>query len=257
MDIPELIYGTAWKESRTESLTALAIAEGFRAIDTANQRKHYVEEAVGRALQPGLFIQTKFTHRAGQDDRLPYDERAPIAEQVRQSYASSVEHLGHVDSYLLHGPSARDHLTAEDVEAWRAIEGLPVEYIGISNVTSQQLAQLIGLAARPITFVQNRCYASRGWDREVRALCTANRVVYQGFSLLTANRDVVQHDRAVRAIAQRYGITTAQLVFAFARARGMLPLTGTTSAEHMREDLAALAVRPDEQDLEFIETCAL
>lgn len=257
MNIPELIYGTAWKESRTESLTALAIAEGFRAIDTANQRKHYVEEAVGRALQPGLFIQTKFTHRAGQDERLPYDEHAPIAEQVRQSYASSVEHLGHVDSYLLHGPSARDHLTAEDVEAWRAIEGLPVEYIGISNVTSQQLAQLIGLARVPITFVQNRCYASRGWDREVRALCTANRIVYQGFSLLTANRDVVQHDRDVRAIAQRHGITTAQLVFAFARARGMLPLTGTTSAEHMREDLAALAVRLGEQDLEFIETCAL
>ncbi|MFT3698100.1 MAG: aldo/keto reductase [Kofleriaceae bacterium] len=257
MTIPTILYGTAWKESRTESLTALAIAEGFRAIDTANQRKHYFEEAVGRALQPGLFIQTKFTHRAGQDERLPYDEHAPIEDQVRQSYDSSIAHLGHVDSYLLHGPSARDHLTDEDLAAWRAIEQLPVEYIGISNVGVRQLQQLIDTATKKITFVQNRCYATQAWDRDVRTLCTAHGIIYQGFSLLTANRDVVQHDRDIRAMAQRYAITTPQLVFAFARARGMLPLTGTTSAEHMRQDLAALNAHLAEEDLAFIETCAL
>lgn len=254
------MYGTAWKESRTEMLTRLAIATGFRAIDTANQRKHYVEEAVGKALleNPGrLFVQTKFTHRAGQDERLPYDEAAPIDEQVRQSYASSISHLGHVDSYLLHGPSARGQLTDEDITVWRTIEQLPVALIGISNVDAAQLAQLIALASRPIAFVQNRCYASKGWDREIRAICDANAIVYQGFSLLTANKDVVQHDREVRAVAQRYQITTSQLVFAFARARGMLPLTGTTNEAHMREDLAALAAQIAEEDLAFIEGCAL
>ena len=54
-----------------------------------------------------LFLQTKFTYAGGQDHRLPYDPRADPATQVRQSFASSLEHLGtiYLDSYLLHGPS--------------------------------------------------------------------------------------------------------------------------------------------------------
>src|SRR4051794_41883978 len=48
--IPKLLYGTAWKEERTEGLTNLALAAGFCGIDTANQRKHYFEAAVGAAV---------------------------------------------------------------------------------------------------------------------------------------------------------------------------------------------------------------
>src|SRR5689334_9382243 len=112
---PTFIYGTAWKEDRTEGLVLEALDAGFRAIDTANQRKHYYEEGVGRALRQklgsiardDLFIQTKFTFRDGQDDRLPYDPKASVAEQVAQSFQSSLSHLGldRVDSLVLHGPS--------------------------------------------------------------------------------------------------------------------------------------------------------
>ncbi|HEX6836172.1 MAG TPA: aldo/keto reductase, partial [Polyangia bacterium] len=113
---PQIIYGTAWKEERTEALVGLALRSGFRAIDTANQRKHYFEAAVGdaiaRAIGDGmvtrgeLFLQTKFTDVGGQDRRLPYDASAPFAEQVAQSFASSLEHLhtDYLDSYVLHGP---------------------------------------------------------------------------------------------------------------------------------------------------------
>src|SRR3954469_9602499 len=96
--IPKLLYGTAWKEERTEGLTTLALAAGFRGIDTANQRKHYFEAAVGKGVasaigtgqltRPELFLQTKFTFKDGQDERLPYDPKAPIATQVRQSFES-------------------------------------------------------------------------------------------------------------------------------------------------------------------------
>ena len=262
LDVPDFMYGTAWKESRSQALTELALREGFRAIDTANQRKHYFEEAVGQGIAASripldqLFIQTKFTHRAGQDERLPYDEHAPIATQVAQSYESSIAHLGKIDSYVLHGPSQREGFAAEDREAWRAIEALPVALVGISNVTARQVEDLVAFAKVPPAFVQNRCYASAGWDRDVRAVCTYHGIVYQGFSLLTANKDVVQHDRDVRAIAARLGVTTAQLVFAFARQRGMLPLTGTSSAEHMRLDLASLAIVLGSEDLAFLDACA-
>ncbi len=257
--IPDFIYGTAWKESRTQPLVELALREGFRAIDTANQRKHYDEAAVGEGIRASgialdqLFIQTKFTHRAGQDARLPYDEAAPIATQVAQSFASSLEHLGKVDSFILHGPSQREGLAAEDRDSWRAIEQLPVALIGASNVTAQQIEDLVSFATIPPAFVQNRCYATKGWDRDVRAICTKHGIAYQGFSLLTANRDVVQHDRELRALAAARGITTAQLVFAFIHARGALPLTGTSDADHMRLDLASTAITLAPDELALVE----
>src|SRR6476659_7531275 len=77
--VPRFLYGTAWKEDDTRRLTELALRQGFRGIDTANQRKHYHEAAVGRAVaaafegglvaRDDLFLQTKFTFRAGQDHR--------------------------------------------------------------------------------------------------------------------------------------------------------------------------------------------
>ena len=125
---PAFLYGTAWKEDETRQLVSLALARGFRGIDTANQRKHYHEAQVGEALAEAfalglsrdeVFVQTKFTFQGGQDHRLPYDPRAPIAEQVRQSFAKSLQHLQleAIDSYVLHGPSQRSGLANDDWEA--------------------------------------------------------------------------------------------------------------------------------------------
>ena len=255
--VPRFLYGTAWKEDETERLTRLALRSGFRGIDTANQRKHYHEAAVGRALagvpRDELFLQSKFTFRGGQDHRLPYDPAAPIATQVRQSFESSLVHLGAtaIDSYVLHGPSAHDGLTTADWEAWRAMEELHAEgrarLLGVSNVSLAQLAELCDEARVRPRFVQNRCYATRGWDRDVRAYCAANGLVYQGFSLLTANRGVLAHPEVAR-VAAAHGRSAAQVVFRFALDVGMIPLTGTTDAGHMRDDLAVFDFRltPDE-----------
>jgi diketogulonate reductase-like aldo/keto reductase len=262
--VPTFLYGTAWKEARTESCTALALSVGFTGIDTANQRRHYHEAGAGAGMRAflaahgrdALFVQTKFTTRGGQDHRLPYDARADVATQVEQSFESSLEHLGvqHIDSYVLHGPSSQSQLTDEDWRAWRAMEGLAgsgrARLLGISNVGRAHLEQLLAGAAVKPAFVQNRCYARRGWDRAVRAVCAENNILYQGFSLLTANPEVVGHP-AVRRIAARAGCTAERVVFRFALGLGMIPLTGTTSAAHMREDLAAydLVLEPAEMTL--------
>ena len=265
--VPGILYGTAWKEDATESLAFGALTTGFRGIDTANQRKHYHEAGTGRAIaralasgirRDELFVQTKFTHLGGQDHRLPYDAGAPIGEQVAQSFASSLEHLGieRIDSLILHGPSQRDGLAAADREAWRAMETLAqaghVALIGVSNVTARQIRELLTFAHVPPAFVQNRCYAERGWDRAIRALCAEHGIIYQAFSLLTANRDVLVH-RDVRAIAARHRKTPAQIVFRFARQVGMLPLTGTSSPEHMRQDLALDDIDLDPRELATID----
>jgi diketogulonate reductase-like aldo/keto reductase len=257
--VPALIYGTAWKENATARLVRLALDSGFRAIDTANQRRHYVEAGVGEALaaagleRADVFLQTKFTYVGGQDHRLPYDKSAPTARQVEQSFASSLEHLGvdYLDAYVLHGPSSRRGLTDQDHQTWTAMERLhgagKTRLLGVSNVDRQQLEQLLAGATVKPALVQNRCYAALGWDREVRELCAEHGIVYQGFSLLTANRPVLQHP-LVAAMATKRDVTAAQVIFRFAREVGMVALTGTTSAQHMNEDLRSydFELEPDE-----------
>jgi diketogulonate reductase-like aldo/keto reductase len=250
--IPDFLYGTAWKEERTPGLTEMALRAGFRGIDTANQRRHYFEAGVGAGLaaayaagvvaRSDLFLQTKFTYRPGQDHRLPYDPQASLSVQVAQSMASSLEHLGteYVDSYVLHGPASGQGWSVADAEVWEAMsrerDAGRTRRLGVSNVSLRHLEQMLGSGVEAPAFVQNRCYARLGWDREVRLFCAERKIVYQGFSLLTANLEVLQHS-LVTGLAARLGVTPAQVVFAFARGVGLLPLTGTSDPEHMGQDL--------------------
>ena len=258
---PRFIYGTAWKEDRTEALVRLALDAGFRAIDTANQRKHYYEAGVGAAIRSvprsELWLQTKFTYARGQDHRLPYDPNASFTDQVKQSFASSLEHLGtdYLDSYVLHGPELSRGLTAGDQEVWRAMEALPVKQLGVSNISAEQLLTLIAFARKPIAHVQNRCYASRGWDADVRAVCRKHGIAYQGFSLLTANRSELQRP-IVDEIAMRIGVPRETVIFRATIQMGMIPLTGTSNSQHMRDDLRAGEITLSEADVHAIETIA-
>ena len=249
--VPLIMYGTAWKEDRTQALTLEAIATGFRAFDTANQRKHYVEEEVGAAVrtaiasgtvtQEDLFLQTKFTYQHGQDYRLPYDPDCDLTTQVRQSIASSLEHLGvtRIDSYILHGPSRSSGLGQADWQTWRAMEdavdGGLIGLLGISNVTVDQLDTLLGGVRIMPAFVQNRCLARASWDAGVRAICQTHDIIYQAFSLLSGNRQVLLQPR-VTEIADRHNKSVPQVAYRFALQLGMLPLTGTTDGAHMRHN---------------------
>jgi diketogulonate reductase-like aldo/keto reductase len=262
---PRLLYGTAWKEERTEACVTAALAAGFRGIDTANQRKHYHEEGVGRGIRASglprdeLWLQTKFTFLGGQDARLPYDPEAPIATQVQQSFERSLVHLGvsYLDSLVMHGPSQHHGLGPDDHAAWRAMESIAdaggARALGISNVSAAQLVELVAFARVQPRYVQNRCYARTAWDVQVRDVCAQHGIVYQGFSLLTANRQVLASG-AVQAIARRHGKTVAQIIFRFAQQLGMLPLTGTTDPAHMREDLDIEDFTLASEDLATIES---
>lgn len=269
--VPSFMYGTAWKKEATTQLVQRAVAAGFTAIDTANQLIHYQEALVGEALlvlaQQGvardrLFLQTKFTPTNGQDHRTPYDASADLTTQVTQSFDSSLAHLhtDYLDSYVLHGPYQRQGLGAADWEVWAAIEGLyrsgKTKMIGISNVTAEQLIQLCARAAVKPMMVQNRCYAALGWDKEVREICRAHGIIYQGFSLLTANREIFGNP-GIRAVAQRLGAGLAQVVFRFAMQVGMLPLTGTTNQQHMKDDLEAEQLTLTADDMRLIETIGM
>ncbi len=269
--VPTFLYGTAWKEDRTEDLVLKALAAGFAGIDTANQRRHYHEAGVGRAVagavsdgavsRDRLFLQTKFTYAAGQDHRLPYDPEAGFADQVRQSFESSLDHLEttYVDSYVLHGPSTGGSLAETDWEVWRAMESIHgdgrAKLLGVSNINLQQLMTLVEGAKIKPSFVQNRCFARDRWDFDIRKFCVEHSITYQGFSLLTAN----VRELSVRPIAElvnRKQRSVPEMVFRFAQHLGMIPLTGTTNEAHMAQDLTCYQFELSSEEIDLIENIA-
>ncbi|CAA7621970.1 Aldo/keto reductase [Magnetospirillum sp. LM-5] len=249
--VPPIIYGTAWKKERTASLVEQALRLGFRGIDTACQPKHYDEAGVGAGLAAAqrhgldraeLYLQTKFTPLAGHDPaRVPYDPQARLCDQVAQSFARSRANLGidRVDCLVLHSPLANP---AELAEVWRAMEAIfdqgGARQLGISNCPDPVVLRHLceGVRIRPAV-VQNRFHAKTGYDRQVRDYCRAHGMIYQSFWTLTANPDILAH-ATVRALAAAHRRTAAQIFFRFLSQIGIVPLTGTSSAAHMQDDLA-------------------
>ena len=267
----DFIYGTAWKKEKTENLTTLALKAGFRAIDTANQAKHYNEVLVGKALKEfisnnpisreDVWIQSKFTSIDGQDNNLPYNKNANLTTQVMQSFESSLEHLNtsYLDSYLLHGPVNYPLLGEEDFEIWSAIESLykdkKANNIGISNFNLKQLKILLEQANIKPKFLQNRCFAYSGWDKDIRKLCKDNNIIYQGFSLLTANIHVLKLPNIIE-IANKYNTNTTQIIFRFAQQIGIIPLTGTSNKNNMINNLEIDRFKLTSEEIGYIENCS-
>ncbi|KAK0448715.1 NADP-dependent oxidoreductase domain-containing protein [Armillaria borealis] len=253
----KIIYGTAWKKERTTDLVVSAVLNGFKAIDTACQPKHYRlnaltrEDLVGNAMQTlkevhgierdQLFIQTKFTSIDGQDrsKSLPYDPSATIPEQVRTSFEKSLANLrtAYIDSYLLHSPLRTIQQT---LEAWRVLITLQdegkIRMIGVSNTYDVGVLRALG-QERQVQVVQNRWYEGNAWDQDVVRYCKTNGVAYQSFWTLTGSPSLLSHP-SVLAISAASAMTPAQVLYGIVQMGGILPLSGTTNEVHMKEDVA-------------------
>ncbi|MEO7207182.1 MAG: aldo/keto reductase [Steroidobacteraceae bacterium] len=251
MHAPRIIYGTAWKKSDTARLVTLAIQNGFRGIDTACQPKHYDEAGVGAGViaslgsglsRADLYLQTKFTSLSGQHlDRIPYDRNAPLPDQIAQSVAVSLTNLqtDYLDCVLLHSPMPTSTQTQA---AWRALEASAetghVRQLGISNC--YRLDDLKGLcegARIKPAVLQNRFYADTNYDREIRTYCDQHQIIYQSFWTLSANPQLLTN-KTLTGIAGTHQLTPAQILFRYLTQIGVVPLTGTKSEIHMREDLS-------------------
>jgi diketogulonate reductase-like aldo/keto reductase len=263
--MPAMIYGTAWKQERTADLVKQALAAGFRGIDTAGQPRHYHEAGVGEALaelqaqgmqRDSIYLQTKFTPLSGQDpDNLPYDPKVEVAEQVRQSFTNSLQNLQteYVDSLILHSPIKPMH---ELMSAWRSMERIKLSggarQLGISNCYDLDVLKTMYQAAKvKPALVQNRFYADTRYDMELRAWCRERGIIYQSFWTLTANTHVFSSLQMGR-LAERYQCEPTQILLRFVSQLGIIPLTGTSSPEHMRDDLAMFHFQLSEAEMELV-----
>ena len=111
-----------------------------------------------------------------------------------------------------------------------------VKSLGISNCNAEQLRELLRGARIKPEYVQKRCFANTGWEQEIRKICKENGIIFQGYSILTANRYLYK-DATMRRIAQRHQKTVQQVIFRFALQIGITPLTGSSDAIHIQEDL--------------------
>lgn len=264
--MPRIIYGTAWKKERTAALVEQALTAGFRGIDTACQPKHYHEAGVGAGiaacLQHGLkrdelYLQSKFTSLGGQDPaNIPYDANAELEQQIEQSFQASLNNLqtDYLDCLVLHSPFANPKHT---LAAWQSMEQLVagggVKQLGISNCYDPaQFEQLYLNASIKPAVIQNRFYAASGYDREIRKFCREHQIVYQSFWTLTANPNVLASN-VLQALAEKYRRSAEQIFFRYLTQIGIVPLTGTTTETHMREDLAIFEFKLDESECAAIE----
>lgn len=249
--MPYMLYGTAWKKDATASLVTQAIHAGFRFIDTACQPKHYNEKGVGQGvttslLQLGLdrtdiFLQTKFTSVSGQDENnIPYEKDASLEEQVKQSVHKSLDNLQttYIDSLVLHSPMKT---MDETLRVWRVFESFvdegKVKQLGISNCYDMRtIRHLYAEATIKPAVLQNRFHKEKNFDIQVRSVCDSLGIKYQSFWTLTANRKALASPEWVET-AKVKGLTPQTLMYAFMMTLGHTPLSGTTDANHMAEDV--------------------
>jgi diketogulonate reductase-like aldo/keto reductase len=262
--MPALLYGTAYRGEATKKLVETAVACGMRGFDTACQPRSSREDLIGAALarsgvpREELFIQTKFTPLSGHyKNESPYDESAPIPEQVMQSFQVSLGNLGvsYLDSLLLHGPydDFRDTLLA-----WSGLERIyemgGARQIGICNVYSTKfMMDLIESARVKPWIVQNRIQTARRDEIIMRRFCRNHSIEFQSYYNIGRNPAVIYDPhlaavtQTVRTISEKTReITPAQVYLHYLyRVRGIHPLISSQNPARIQQALFAVHDMPD------------
>jgi len=265
MNIPKLIYGTAWKKDETARLVELAVKNGFRAIDTACQPKHYNEKAIGEALQSlykqgfkreEIFLETKFTPKDGQDlNNIPYNPKDTLEKQILDSFEVSLNNLQttYLDSYILHSPIFPfNHM----MKAWKIFESFynegKTKNIGISNCYDIRVLKALYEESTIKPFIlQNRFYKDSNYDKDIREFCKEKGITYLGFWTLSANPHILGSQEIIN-LAKKYKRTQAQIFYRYLTQIDITPLNGTTSQEHMIEDLDIFSFKLEDEEIKEI-----
>jgi len=100
--------------------------------------------------------------------------------------------------------------------------------------------------------VQNRFYADTYYDVELRTWCQEKGIIYQSFWTLSANPHIL-HSPIMQAIANTYGKSVEQIFYRYVTQKGIIPLNGTTSTQHMKEDLSIFELTLDSESIQKID----
>ena len=218
-----------------------AVEAGITMIDTAHvYTRGESEAAIASALSPipeGCVVATKGGYDSGRPDVL----RHQIEESLRRLRTDRI------GLYYLHriDPETPLEESLATIEDFRRAGS--VGYVGLSNVSVEQIERARAVA--PIAAVQNHFNLSQREHDQVVDYCAKEGIVFVPYFPLRG-----EARPEVAEIAKRHGATPAQAILAWLlrRSVSMLPIPGSLSIDHVRENLAALELELADAEFETL-----
>ena len=246
----EGIWGPPKDRKAALAVLRRAVELGVNFIDTADSYgPHVNEELIAEALFPyprGLVIATKGGWNRPGPNQWTHDA---TPARLRKAVEGSLKRLrlDRIDVYQLHTPDPVVSFDAS-VETLAELrnEG-KIRLIGLSNVTQEHIERARKVV--PIVSVQNRySFADREWDYVVD-YCQTNGLAFIPWFPLGAGKVAGQ---VLNRIAQEHSASPTQIALAwlFRRSPIMLPIPGTSSVEHLEQNVAAVSLRLTEEEFE-------
>ena len=238
--IPNNGFGTWQIDNGKDAFNAItnALKAGYRHIDTANDYEN--ESSVGEAIRKSglprdqIFVTSK----------LPAEEKDILS--ARKSFRQTMDALdiGYLDLYLIHAPwpweNMGDDYAEENREVWKFFEELydsgKVRSIGVSNFNANDLKEVMQ-DCRHIPMVnQIKFFIGNTQDRTVD-FCKRHRIQVEAYSPLSTG--AIFDNKDVADMAERYGVSVAQICIRYILQKDIIPLPKTVNPERMSENLGA------------------
>ena len=250
--IPSLGVGTfRLKDDEAYNSVTTALEVGFRHIDTAQIYGN--EEAVGRAIKDAiannlvaredLYVTTKVWN-----DKL---NKASFVDSVKESLEKL--QLSYVDLLLIHWPSPENGESMEEYlgELLRVKElGLTKE-IGISNFTMAQIEEAVSILGEGVISTNQVEVHPYLTNEKVRAACEKHAITVTGYMPFAVGK--VLKDETITAIADKHGVSTAEVVVAWELANGLVTIPSSTKRKNLESNFKALELTLDAEDIAKID----
>ncbi|WP_435551899.1 aldo/keto reductase [Natrinema sp. CGMCC1.2065] len=244
--MPMLGLGT-WQNDDPEQCAEsvrTALETGYRHIDTAQAYDN--EEAVGEGIAAAdvdreeIFLATKVWI-----SNLDHDD-------VLETARASLDRLGvdYVDLLYVHWP-AGEYDPEGTLSALSELydEGL-IENVGVSNFRPEDLEEAVDVCDAPIFANQVELHPLLP-QAEIRAACENDDVEVVGYSPLA--RGQVFDQPEIQEIAEKHGVTEAQVSLAWAREKGVTAIPKATGEDHIGDNWASLTVDLEQEDIDAID----
>jgi aryl-alcohol dehydrogenase-like predicted oxidoreductase len=244
-DVPRIGLGTNRLRNTPENAAFLreAVAAGLRHIDTAHlYTGGESEAAIGSALSPapdGVVVGTKGGFNPGEGR--PEVLRAQIEESLSRLRSDPIE------LYYLHRVDPETPLEESLAVIAEYRDRGKIRHVGVSQVTVDELERARQVV--PVAAVQNRYNLSEREHEDVVDRCAGEGIVFVPFFPLRGDGG-----RPLAEIAGRHGATSQQITLAWLlrRSPAMLPIPGTLSLEHLKQNLAALEIELSDDEFEAL-----
>ncbi|MFI5123487.1 MAG: aldo/keto reductase [Vicinamibacteria bacterium] len=226
------------------SFLQAAVAEGIDFIDTAHlYTSGESERAIGEALAPfppGLIVGSKGAYAKGSG---PDDLRRHVAESLERLRTETLE------LYYVHRMQPEHSVAAMVSVLAEYVDAGSIAHAGVSEVTIEEIE--LARTVVPIAAVQNQYSLGEQGHDEVVDFCAAEDILFVPFFPLRGGDAA-----AIGEVAGAHGATPHQVKLAWLLKRSpvMLPIPGTLSLAHLRENLGALELELSDEEFERLRT---